>query len=595
MNPVIKAQVSEYAKSGSIKSLKESEKFEVYSIFSILTGYRGESVEALDVHLKGDEFGVDGIALLIQGEVVKNREEVLEKIEHIKNPSIEFVFFQSKTSDKYDYGDASKFFDAIVDFFEGDLAAESTQVSELTEAKDAIYELAVSKRNPSISAFYIATGNYDEPKKIERLKQNFCQRISGMNIFHNNIEVSIVGAKELQKWYRAATTAVEAEIEFPKAVVMPEHKDVEEAYIGYISADQLVKLFTMPDEDGYPVGINKSVFFDNIRDYDPNSKINKEIKDSVLSDGGRDFVFRNNGITVVAKSIDRTGDKFRIEDYQIVNGCQTSNIIYEIVNGDQYKNLRSGHIVPDINIPFRLIGSKEDEFISSIIVGTNRQNPVKEEQFWALRPFMKNFEEYARSVDAEEIIYFERRENQYRGQQVERVRIIQPAVMMKALAACILFQPHRAARDYRGIISEYNGRLFQDEHDVRIYHAACYLHYRLEFLWRNQKVDSRSKTFRFYIICAVGLIVTGEKNVFSMRKNKIESVAKNIINIGKDEDGLRSIVEITTKIIEGKIGDMRDFSQEKVRDLIRSESFSLEFKDSVRSKIFKLFHKYRVE
>jgi AIPR protein len=81
-----------------------------------------------------------------------------------------------------------------------------------------------------------------------------------------------------------------------------------------------------------------------------------------------------------------------------------------------------------IQVPFRLIGSKDDDFVSSIIVGTNQQNLVRDEQFWALRPFMKSFEEYCRNLDPEEVIYFERRDNQYRNQDIERTRIMQPYV-----------------------------------------------------------------------------------------------------------------------------------------------------------------------
>jgi preprotein translocase subunit SecD len=42
------------------------------------------------------------------------------------------------------------------------------------------------------------------------------------------------------------------------------------------------------------------------------------------------------------------------------------------------------------------------------------------------------------NVDPEEIIYLERRENQYRGQKVERVRIIQPSEMMKVALVMLL-------------------------------------------------------------------------------------------------------------------------------------------------------------
>jgi len=585
MNPVVKAQMTEYVASNALSELPSSTQFEIYSIFATLNGLLGESVEAYDVHLAGVEFGVDGIAILIQGELVKNKVEAHEKMSSIKNPAIEFIFFQSKTSTSYDYGEISKFFDAIEAFFSGDLRSESDAIFDLTDAMEEIYQHGVGRRNPKINAFYIATGNYDEPKRIESLRDGFIKKLEDLNIFdQEGISVNVVGAKQLQQWYRAATTSVDVEIEFSKAIVMPSTPHVEEAYIGYLSAAQLIKLYAIRDDSGNIVGVNKSVFFDNIRDYDPKSKINIEIKESVKGYGGDDFVFRNNGVTVVSKNIDRTADRFKLEDYQIVNGCQTSNIIFDMLYGPDKADYLDLRLEEAIAVPFRLIGSKDDDFVASIIVGTNKQNPVKEEQFWALRPFMKNFEEYARSVDPEEIIYFERRENQYRGQPVERVRIIQASIMMKALAAAILYQPHRAARDYRGISAEYDKMLFQEDHDVRIYHSACFLYYRLEFLWRNQKIENKHKTFRFYILCAVGLLITSGQAVFSMKKTKIEKVARNMIDLSKDEDALKAIVSKTYEVIEKRLGGMGVAfvaSQEKIRDTIRSESFSNEFREQM--------------
>jgi hypothetical protein len=588
--------MTEYVASNALSQLPASTQFEIYSIFATMNGFLGETVEAYDVHLPGDEFGVDGIAILIQGELVKNKIEAQDKMSSIKNPLIEFIFFQSKTSTSYDYGEISKFFDAIEAFFSGDLANESEHVGDLFEAMEEIYRHGVGRRNPKISAFYIATGNYDEPKRIESLRNNFLKRLEDLNIFDlEGTIINLVGAKQLQQWYRSATTSIDVEIEFSKAVVMPSTPHVEEAYIGYLDASQLIKLYTVKDEAGNVVSINKSVFFDNIRDYDPRSKINIEIKESVKKYGGDDFVFRNNGVTVVSKNIDRTADRFRLEDYQIVNGCQTSNIIFDMLCGDEKNDYSDLKLEETIAVPFRLIGSQDDEFVASIIIGTNKQNPVREEQFWALRPFMKNFEDYAKSVDAEEIIYFERRENQYRGQSVERVRIIQASIMMKALAAAILYQPHRAARDYRGISAEYDQMLFQEDHDVRIYHAACYLYYRLEFLWRNQKIDNKHKTFRFYILCATGLLVANGQPVFNMKRAKIEKVARQIIDLSKDEDALKAIVERTYEVIEKQLGGISKASQEKIRDTIRSETFSSEFREQMLKQRISLIERYTVK
>lgn len=576
MNPVISAQLREFSKSHSIADVAPETRFELYSIFSILTGLLGENIDPHDVHLTGNEFGLDGIAILIQGEPVKNRLEAEDKLTTIKNPSVEFIFFQAKTSTNYDYGDISKFFDAIDDFFDGELNSESEQVADLNGAILAIYEIGVGKRNPKISCYYAATGNYEKPARIEKLKNAFLSQLGEKNIFDDGgIAVDIVGARDLQQWYRAATSAVEVEIEFPRNVVMPTNDNVEEAYIGYIDAINLIKLFSLKDSSDNIIGVNRSVFFDNIRDYDAKSKINIGIKDSVAQSGGGDFVFRNNGITVVSKSIDRTGDRFRLEDFQIVNGCQTSNVVFELLHGEtEIDEQTRQKLFTELKVPFRLIGSKNDDFVSSIILGTNRQNPVRDEQFWALRPFMKSFEEYCRNLDAEDVIFFERRENQYRNVNVERTRIVQPSILMKSIAACLLFQPHRAARDYRGLLSEYESSIFLDEHDVRIYHSVAYLYYRLEFLWRNQRIESDYKTFRYYILFGIGLMITSGNNVFSMKKAKIAQCSEEIIALARDEEKFKLAVNNVVKTVQDRLSELGVSSQEKIRDTIRSEAFA---------------------
>jgi hypothetical protein len=582
MNPVIRAQLREFAKANGLTAYGQDRQFEIYSIFAVLNGLLGETTEPYDVHLDGDEFGVDGIAVLIQGEAVSNRQEALDKLDAIKNPSVEFIFFQSKTGTSYDYGDISKFFDAVTGFFDGSLEGESPVIDALIGAMEAIYERGTGRRNPKISCYYVATGNYEKPQRIEKLKAAFLAQLEEKNIFDpGNISVDLVGARELQEWYRAATSAVEVEIEFPRNVVMPSNGYVEEAYIGYVDASNLLKLVSISDEDGNVVAINRSVLFDNIRDYDAASKINAAIKSSVVSGGGSEFVFRNNGITVVSRNIDRTGDRFRLEDFQIVNGCQTSNIIYELVHGEGVGEADRQKVLNTLQVPLRLIGSKDDDFVSSIIVGTNRQNSVRDEQFWALRPFMKSLEEYSRNLEAEEVIYLERRDNQYRNQEVERTRVVQPSVLMKAVAAALLFQPQRAARDYRGILAEYENKIFLDDHDVRIYHAVAYLYYRLEFLWRNQKIENKFKTFRYYILAGIGIQAIGDENIFSLKKQKIAAASEKIIEIGRDEDTLKSSIEHIVSVIEDRLAELSVTTQERIRDTIRAEAFAGTFKERI--------------
>jgi len=59
MNPVIQAQLREFSRANSLTIETQEKRFEIYSIFSILNGLLGESVDAYDVHLERDGFGPD--------------------------------------------------------------------------------------------------------------------------------------------------------------------------------------------------------------------------------------------------------------------------------------------------------------------------------------------------------------------------------------------------------------------------------------------------------------------------------------------------------------------------------------------------------
>ncbi len=565
MNPVNRAQMSEFSKNFALQGENESDQFELYSVFSILNGGSGENVDPFNAHLKGTEFGLDAVAIIVQGKLVTNADEASAAIGDNTNPSVEFYFFQSKTSSKFDYGDISKFFYGVNEFFSGEIKGESEQIDDLLSAKEYIYSNAVKRRNPGISLYYSTTGNYENNARIERLIENTRNGLSELNIFDaTKIEINLIGAGNLQRLYRAAVTASEVQIEFAKNIVLPKHPGVQEGFLGYLAASELLKIVSLYDEDNEISGINKSVFFDNIRDYNPTSKINKEIAESLAAGEHENFIYRNNGITVVAKSVRRVGDTFTIEDFQVVNGCQTSNVIFH--NKDS---------IDGVQIPFRLIGTKDEDFIFSIISGTNKQNPVRDEQFWSLLPFMKNLEEFSRKEDDQKHIYLERRENQYRSEAIEKARVVQMQPFFKAVTATLIGLPHRAARNYRTEIKDRADKLFAETQDVRPCYAAAYLHYRLEFLWRNQKIDSDTKIYRFYIMDAAARQVLGNSAFEKLSSRDQVKFSEKLVDFASDEKKMAKVVSTVEKVLDKKLSEMgvEDDARERLRDTIRSESF----------------------
>ena len=111
----------------------------------------------------------------------------------------------------------------------------------------------------------------------------------------------------------------------------------------------------------------------------------------------------NNGITIVAKSITPVGDQIEIYDYQIVNGCQTSYVLF-----DNRKFLRD-----DSFVMVKLIEVTNENVSDRVIYTTNRQTEVKSEAFAATKHFHKRLQDYYDSVSNPYRLYYERRSKQY--------------------------------------------------------------------------------------------------------------------------------------------------------------------------------------
>lgn len=564
MNPIIKAQLNTFKDMNPNENMSESDLFEVMSIFALENGIIGENIDPFRAHLKGDEFGIDGVAISIQGKLCTDVDEAAEILSIGKNHTSEFHFFQSKTSDSLDYGNIAKFLDAVYDFFTSQTLVKGAQLENLIEVKDEIYA-AAAKTSPSVRCYYCTTGSGQVSDVIRQLIQTNKARLNELNIF-SNILIECVGAKIIQNGFRSATNSTSAKLNFQKAITMPTHEKVDEAYIGYVPASEILAIaLGEPDQEGTR-HINRSIFYDNVRDFNPESEINKSIISELESGDHTSFVFKNNGITVVSKKIDRKGDIFTLDDYQIVNGCQTTNILALI-------NEKAEHI----SVPLRLIGCSDTDFVASVIIGTNRQNEVREDQFWALLPFMKDLEEYCAAQNEDARIFIERRDNQYRDISIERTRILRPSDLMKVAAAMFFFQPHRAARDHRGIRKEFSDKIFSKNHNVELYHIAALALYKFDYLVRTAKVDRSRVIFRFYALYALARRHWKTPDLLEAASKNQKRLKESVIAVLNDNDKFAAQIEEVASHLEKIIHESAISTREKIRDYIRTESVVDEF------------------
>ena len=79
------------------------------------------------------------------------------------------------------------------------------------------------------------------------------------------------------------------------------------------------------------------------------------------------FWFLNNGITIICDKVDPVTDrddpKVKIDNMQIVNGCQTAT---SLANA-----LKEGHLQPDTRVMLRIYETQDLDIVDKIVLTTN--------------------------------------------------------------------------------------------------------------------------------------------------------------------------------------------------------------------------------
>ena len=170
--------------------------------------------------------------------------------------------------------------------------------------------------------YYVTTGTWQNDQNLLGRITSEVDHLNETNQF-SRVEFRPIGATDIHRLYRQTKNNITKEFVFDKKQAIPQVTGVKEAYLGFLPAGEFLKL--VRDDEG---NIIRSLFYENIHDWQGYKGINQEIR-VTLATGTRDrFVLMNNGITIIARMLQTTGDRFRIADFHVVNGCQTSYVLH---------------------------------------------------------------------------------------------------------------------------------------------------------------------------------------------------------------------------------------------------------------------------
>lgn len=572
MDKITSANLSQFVALNGIRESDPEKQFELFSAYCVLSSVFDDSLDLESISTgSGGDCGIDSLAIVVNGALVTDPEQVEDILQNNKYLDVQFFFVQSTTSSNFDGAKINTFFFGIEDFFKDHPALPSNEKMLNARAiKDALYNRAASfkRGNPDIYCYYVSTGNWQEPQHTVAIIDAFRDRLQSSNLL-DNIYIEMVDARHLQQLYRSTQNGLRAEISMPNVITLPPIEGVDQSYLGFIPASEYLKIIT--DEHG---NIRKTVFYDNVRDFQGDNRVNGKIAETLDSAAKSEFVIRNNGVTVVAKSLSRTGDRFALADFQVVNGCQTSHVLF--MNADK--------IDSTVSIPIRIVATTNEDVTRGVIQATNSQTEVSDEQLRSLSDFQKTLEEHYATYDGDHQLFYERRSKQYASSlDVEKTRIVSIPSQIKSFGAIFLGDPHRAGRYFATLRKIHDDELFQDDDKPEPYYTAAFSAYRLEYLFRNNLLPVQYKPVRWHALMAMRILLARSTIVPAMNSKGILKLCDLINNEMWDQDRAVAIFTKATEVVHSAFDGK---SKALDRDEARSQDSTDAVLDELRSRLY---------
>lgn len=546
MNKIIGSFLDIHKKEYAIEHLDTEIAFEHFINKCIVNKYSNERFEPDDIMTDPGEKGLDGVAICVNGRVITTIDELESIYKESKSLEVRFIFIQSKTSESFDGDEIGTFIFGVRAFFaDKELRPKTNEKMEnLIQLKDSIYTYSVDMPiSPILDLYYVCCGKWDEGNGLRaRIDLDIkplvdSQNFSDINVYPYDSDKIITSYKELKK-------KISRSFPMEKKVIFPSIQGVKQAFLGLVKCKDFVSILSDSDNN-----MLTNIFEDNVRDFQGYNIVNSEIQDTLKN--GKDqarFGLLNNGITIVAKSITLTGDLVEIYDFQIVNGCQTSYVLFD----------NKSDLTENSFVMVKLIEVTDEEVSDRVIFTTNRQTEVKSEAFVATKHFHKMLQDYYNAVDVTYRLYYERRSKQYDlNDSISKNKVITLTQQIQSYLAMFLNEPHSTHRYYGELLRAYSSRLFLDTDDYEPYYCSAYFSYFVDAQIRTGAIDRKYKKFKFHIICAMRSLIAGSSVVFGQAR-KQQKICKKLWEIMKNPTEMKRILDAAITCLDSACADCQE-------------------------------------
>lgn len=222
----------------------------------------------------------------------------------------------------------------------------------------------------------------------------------------------------------------------------PVEKKGPDGQLLHVASVKLYQLNHMFEEMGQRF-LDRNIRSGLTGDEAPNRAITRALKEIVIDEklDPAVFLFNHNGVTLFAQRLQSNDGTFEITEPRILNGAQTVTTFNRFLKkyADHPQLARNRGRLEAIEVPCRILTHASEEFVVSVTVNNNRQNPVKP---WSLRANDFIQLELADKFQVELKVYYERQQNAFHNlsdEELERMEIEQQkAIELRRLAVTFL-------------------------------------------------------------------------------------------------------------------------------------------------------------
>jgi len=496
--------------------MKEDRFFELFSSEQILKS-RGFDLDVDEIESGnmggGLDGGVDSFYFFLNRKLVREDTDLSQVASPQAN--LEVFIIQSKSSSGYEEAAIDK----IANFCKDCLSLTdvppghvkklySERLLESVARFHKVYRSLASHR-PTVNIDFIYNSTGDQIADNIKIKSDLLkEQVQGL-YSSASISFEFAGAKELFKWYQIGPTKT-LNLRVLRDVRWPQSGNSYLCFVALKDFDEFIS------EDGELRGY---LFESNVRDYQGDVEVNKNIALTLDNPEEDEFWWLNNGVTLLASKVAFAGGLYSITDPLIVNGLQTSYEIHRYFK-------RSTAPVDARDVLVRIIQTTDGGSMDRIIKATNSQTKIPSVWLHATEEIHRKIETSLKLSG----LHYDRRKNLAKNQGVAPRKIITIPYLAQAVAAILLQKPNDARARPTTVAEKNYAQMFSTQYPIEIYNKCASIQRRVdEFLESTSPGRAERLNLSFYL----SMVTTA--HVLKTSKVNLAALAQVDLNLFTDD------------------------------------------------------------